>query len=68
MHLLSPLGSLQIRYKLNKYQEPDVLSFDFKSMADGQLHHIQIAREEAMVFVEVIDILQGSHHIQAWGT
>lgn len=69
MYLLSPSGSLQIRYKLNKYQEPDVLSFDFKSMADGQLHHIKIAREEAMVFVEVIDILlQGSHHSQAWGT
>ncbi|KAK7830359.1 hypothetical protein U0070_018867, partial [Myodes glareolus] len=46
-------GSLQIRYKLNKYQEPDVFSFDFKSMADGQLHHIKIAREEAMVFVEI---------------
>lgn len=68
MYLLSPSGSLQIRYKLNKYQEPDVLSFDFKSMADGQLHHIKIAREEAMVFVEVMDILQGSHHSQAWGT
>lgn len=67
MYLLSPSGSLQIRYKLSKYQEPDVFSFDFKSMADGQLHHIKIAREEAMVFVEVIDNLQGSHHIQEWG-
>ncbi|XP_050000114.1 contactin-associated protein-like 4 isoform X6 [Alexandromys fortis] len=51
--IIAKNGSLQIRYKLNKYQEPDVLSFDFKSMADGQLHHIQIAREEAMVFVEI---------------
>ncbi|XP_038168794.1 contactin-associated protein-like 4 isoform X6 [Arvicola amphibius] len=51
--IIAKNGSLQIRYKLNKYQEPDVFSFDFKSMADGQLHHIKIAREEAMVFVEI---------------
>ncbi|XP_059118532.1 contactin-associated protein-like 4 isoform X1 [Peromyscus eremicus] len=46
-------GSLQIRYRLNKYQDPDVFSFDSKSMADGQLHHIKINREEGMLFVEI---------------
>jgi hypothetical protein len=45
---------LQIRYKLNRYQEPDLLNFDFKSMADGQLHHMKMNREEGVVFVEVI--------------
>jgi hypothetical protein len=59
---------LQIRYKLNKYHEPDVISFDLKSMADGQLHHIKINREEGMVFVEVTEIIQRSHETLAWGT
>lgn len=49
----STLGSLQIRYKLNRYQEPDVVTFDFKNMADGQLHHIKMNREGGVVFVEV---------------
>nr|BAC35446.1 unnamed protein product [Mus musculus] len=51
--IIAKNGSLQIRYKLNKYHEPDVISFDLKSMADGQLHHIKINREEGMVFVEI---------------
>nr|XP_051703238.1 contactin-associated protein-like 4 isoform X2 [Oryctolagus cuniculus] len=51
--IIAKNGSLQIRYKLNRYQEPDVIHFDFKSMADGQLHHIQIDREEGVVFVEI---------------
>ncbi|XP_035297348.1 contactin-associated protein-like 4 isoform X6 [Cricetulus griseus] len=51
--IIAKNGSLQIRYKLNKFQEPDVFSFDVKSMADGQLHHIKINREEGMVFVEI---------------
>ncbi|XP_059939383.1 contactin-associated protein-like 4 isoform X6 [Mesoplodon densirostris] len=51
--IIAKNGSLQIRYKLNRHQEPDVVNFDFKSMADGQLHHIKINREEAVVFVEI---------------
>ncbi|XP_035310622.1 contactin-associated protein-like 4 isoform X6 [Cricetulus griseus] len=51
--IIAKNGSLQIRYKLNKFQEPDVFSFDVKSMADGQLHHIKINREEGMVFMEI---------------
>ncbi|KAG8518684.1 Contactin-associated protein-like 4, partial [Galemys pyrenaicus] len=51
--IIAKNGSLQIRYKLNRYQEPDVINFDSKNMADGQLHHIQINREEAVVFVEI---------------
>ncbi|OWK15934.1 CNTNAP4, partial [Cervus elaphus hippelaphus] len=50
--IIAKNGSLQIRYKLNRYQEPDVVNFDFKNMADGQLHHVKINREEAVVFVE----------------
>lgn len=49
---------MQIRYKLNRHQEPDVVNFDFKNMADGQLHHVKINREEAVVFVEVIEKMQ----------
>ncbi|XP_021566029.1 contactin-associated protein-like 4 isoform X1 [Carlito syrichta] len=51
--IIAKNGSLQIRYKLNRYQEPDVVNFDFKNMADGQLHHIKINREEGVVFVEI---------------
>ncbi|KAM9206276.1 contactin-associated protein-like 3 [Dugong dugon] len=51
--ILAQNGSLQIRYKLDRHQEPDVFNFDFKNMADGHLHHVKINREEAMVFVEV---------------
>ncbi|XP_008574092.1 PREDICTED: contactin-associated protein-like 4 [Galeopterus variegatus] len=46
-------GSLQIRYKLNRYREPDVVNVDFKNMADGHLHHIKIDREDGVVFVEI---------------
>ncbi|XP_049642287.1 contactin-associated protein-like 4 [Suncus etruscus] len=51
--IIAKNGSLQIRYKLNKYQEPDIILFDLKNMADGQLHHIRINREETLVFVEI---------------
>ncbi|XP_027475963.1 contactin-associated protein-like 4 isoform X4 [Zalophus californianus] len=51
--IIAKNGSLQIRYKLNRYQEPDVVNFDFKNMADGQLHHVEINREEGVVFVEI---------------
>ncbi|KAM6176573.1 contactin-associated protein-like 4 isoform 6-T6 [Erethizon dorsatum] len=51
--IIAKNGSLQIRYKLNRYQEPDVINFDFKSMADGQLHHVKINREEGVVVVEI---------------
>lgn len=51
--ILSTLGSLQIRYKLDLHQDPDVFNFNFKNMADGQLHRVKISREEGVVFVEV---------------
>ncbi|XP_061055350.1 contactin-associated protein-like 3 isoform X4 [Eubalaena glacialis] len=51
--ILAPNGSLQIRYKLNRHQEPDVFNFGFKNLADGQLHQVKINREAAVVFVEV---------------
>ncbi|XP_037653106.1 contactin-associated protein-like 3 [Choloepus didactylus] len=51
--ILAQNGSLQIRYKLDRHQQPDVFNFDFKNMADGQLHHVKINRDEAVVFVEV---------------
>lgn len=46
-------GSLQIRYKLDSHQDPDVFTTNFKSMADGQLHHVKIDREEETLLVEV---------------
>ncbi|XP_058389377.1 contactin-associated protein-like 4 isoform X1 [Diceros bicornis minor] len=51
--ILAKDGSLQIRYKLDLHQEPDVFNFNFKNMADGYLHHVKISREEGVVFVEV---------------
>ncbi|XP_019502024.1 PREDICTED: contactin-associated protein-like 4 isoform X1 [Hipposideros armiger] len=58
-------GSLQIRYKLNRYQEPDVVTFDFKNMADGQLHHIMINREEEVVFVEIDENARRQVHLSS---
>ncbi|ELV10522.1 Contactin-associated protein-like 3 [Tupaia chinensis] len=46
-------GSLQIRYKLDRHQDSDVFNFDFKNMADGQLHQVKINRDAAVVFVQV---------------
>ncbi|XP_073201039.1 contactin-associated protein-like 4 isoform X4 [Lepidochelys kempii] len=51
--ILAKNGSLQIRYKLDSHQDPDVFSISVKSMADGLLHHIKINREEEMLFVEI---------------
>ncbi|XP_068383613.1 contactin-associated protein-like 4 isoform X3 [Eschrichtius robustus] len=61
--IIAKNGSLQIRYKLNRYQEPDVVNFDFKNMADGQLHHIRINREEAVVFVEIDEKARRQVHL-----
>uniref|UniRef100_H0WNX4 Uncharacterized protein n=1 Tax=Otolemur garnettii TaxID=30611 RepID=H0WNX4_OTOGA len=51
--ILANNGSLQIRYKLDRHQDPDAFNFDFKNMADGHLHQVKISREEAVVMVEV---------------
>ncbi|XP_006888882.1 PREDICTED: contactin-associated protein-like 4 isoform X1 [Elephantulus edwardii] len=61
--IIAKNGSLQIRYKLNRNQDPDVVNFDFKSMADGQLHHIKINREEGEVFVEVDENARRQVHL-----
>uniref|UniRef100_A0A8C0DAU2 Contactin associated protein family member 4 n=1 Tax=Balaenoptera musculus TaxID=9771 RepID=A0A8C0DAU2_BALMU len=61
--IIAKNGDLQIRYKLNRYQEPDVVNFDFKNMADGQLHHIKINREEAVVFVEIDEKARRQVHL-----
>uniref|UniRef100_A0A673VFS4 Laminin G domain-containing protein n=1 Tax=Suricata suricatta TaxID=37032 RepID=A0A673VFS4_SURSU len=53
MSFFSSLGSLQIRYKLDRHQEPDVFNFGFKNLADGQFHQVEIHREAAAVSVEV---------------
>lgn len=51
--LFIPAGSLQIRYKLDSHQDPDVISVNIKGMADGHLQHVKINREEEILFVEV---------------
>ncbi|XP_068847854.1 contactin-associated protein-like 4 isoform X6 [Capricornis sumatraensis] len=61
--IIAKNGSLQIRYKLNRYQEPDVVNFDFKNMADGELHHVKINREEAAVFVELDESVRRQVHL-----
>uniref|UniRef100_A0A8C8VIT2 Uncharacterized protein n=1 Tax=Pelusios castaneus TaxID=367368 RepID=A0A8C8VIT2_9SAUR len=47
--ILAKNGSLQIRYKLDSHQDPDIFSINFKSMADGLLHHVKINREEEIM-------------------
>ncbi|NXD05412.1 CNTP4 protein, partial [Certhia familiaris] len=51
--ILTRNGDLQIRYKLDSHQDPDVFSISFKSMADGHLQHVKINREEEKLIVEV---------------
>ncbi|XP_039083520.1 contactin-associated protein-like 4 isoform X2 [Hyaena hyaena] len=63
--IIAKNGSLQIRYKLNRHQEPDVVNFDFKNMADGQLHHVEINREEGMLFVEIDDNARRQVHLSS---
>ncbi|XP_047691722.1 contactin-associated protein-like 4 isoform X4 [Prionailurus viverrinus] len=63
--IIAKNGSLQIRYKLNRYQEPDVVNFDFKNMADGQLHHVEINREEGVLFVEIDDNARRQVHLSS---
>uniref|UniRef100_A0A8C8Y0R7 Contactin associated protein family member 4 n=1 Tax=Panthera leo TaxID=9689 RepID=A0A8C8Y0R7_PANLE len=63
--IIAKNGDLQIRYKLNRYQEPDVVNFDFKNMADGQLHHVEINREEGVLFVEIDDNARRQVHLSS---
>ncbi|XP_003908260.3 contactin-associated protein-like 4 [Papio anubis] len=51
--ILAKNGSLQIRYKLDTHQDPDVINLNFRNMADGKLYHVNISREDGVVFVEV---------------
>ncbi|XP_064901859.1 contactin-associated protein-like 4 isoform X3 [Columba livia] len=51
--ILTRNGTLQIRYKLDSHQDPDIFSINIKNMADGQLQHVKINREEEILFVEV---------------
>ncbi|XP_029442285.1 contactin-associated protein-like 4 [Rhinatrema bivittatum] len=50
--ILSKNGSLQIRYKLDSHQDPEIFSINFRNLADGQLHHVKVIREEEIIFVE----------------
>uniref|UniRef100_A0A452UHA9 Contactin associated protein family member 4 n=1 Tax=Ursus maritimus TaxID=29073 RepID=A0A452UHA9_URSMA len=63
--IIAKNGSLQIRYKLSRYQEPDVINFDLKNMADGQLHHVEINREEGVVFVEIDENAKRQVHLSS---
>ncbi|XP_023082592.1 contactin-associated protein-like 4 isoform X4 [Piliocolobus tephrosceles] len=63
--IIAKNGSFQIRYKLNRYQDPDVVNFDFKNMADGQLHHIVINREEGVVFIEIDNNTRRQVHLSS---
>ncbi|XP_037671736.1 contactin-associated protein-like 4 isoform X2 [Choloepus didactylus] len=63
--IIAKNGSLQIRYKLNRSQDPDVISFDFKNMADGQLHHIKINRQEGVIFVEIDENASRQVHLSS---
>uniref|UniRef100_A0A8B9ZK00 Contactin-associated protein-like 4 n=1 Tax=Anas platyrhynchos TaxID=8839 RepID=A0A8B9ZK00_ANAPL len=58
--ILTRNGSLQIRYKLDSHQDPDVFTTNFKSMADGQLHHVKIDREEETLLNERMKFILSS--------
>lgn len=47
------LGSLQIRYRLDHQQDPEVFSLHLKNVADGHLQKIKILRKQEILSVEV---------------
>ncbi|XP_076869296.1 contactin-associated protein-like 5 [Brachyhypopomus gauderio] len=51
--ILAHNGSLQIWYKLNRESQPDVFTPTQHSLANGQLHRIQLHREGRDVYVQV---------------
>ncbi|XP_008841288.1 contactin-associated protein-like 3 [Nannospalax galili] len=51
--ILANNGSLQVRYRLDRHQDPDAFNFDLGDLADGHFHQLTINREEAIVSVEV---------------
>ncbi|XP_068093802.1 contactin-associated protein-like 4 isoform X2 [Hyperolius riggenbachi] len=51
--IISRNGSLQIRYRLDYYQDPDVFSINFKNLADGHLQKVKILNKQGILFVEV---------------
>ncbi|XP_055983029.1 contactin-associated protein-like 3 [Sorex fumeus] len=65
--ILTTNGSLQITYKLDRHQEPDIFNLGSKTMADGKFHRVTISREAAAVFVEVNQTTR-THVILSSGT
>ncbi|KAM5192554.1 contactin-associated protein-like 4 [Mantella aurantiaca] len=51
--IISRNGSLQIRYRMNPQEDPDVFSFHFKNVADGHLQKVKLLRKQDILFVEV---------------
>ncbi|KAB5526222.1 hypothetical protein PHYPO_G00149200 [Pangasianodon hypophthalmus] len=51
--ILAHNGSLQIWYKLKREKEPDVFTATEHSLANGQLHRVQLHREGRDMYVQV---------------
>ncbi|XP_043927915.1 contactin-associated protein-like 5 [Protopterus annectens] len=50
---LSKNGSLQIRYKMDSDKVPDVANVNSRNLANGQLHHVTINREDEHLHVKI---------------
>ena len=48
-----PLGSMQIKYRLDEDKEPDTLSPRSSSLSDGKLHWLRLSRQGKDVYVQV---------------
>ncbi|KAM9329027.1 contactin-associated protein-like 4 [Gastrophryne carolinensis] len=51
--IISRNGSLQIRYKLDNHQDPDIFNINYKNFADGHPQTVHILRKQDLLFVEV---------------
>uniref|UniRef100_A0A8C5K146 Contactin associated protein-like 3 n=1 Tax=Jaculus jaculus TaxID=51337 RepID=A0A8C5K146_JACJA len=57
--ILANNGSLQVRYKLDRQQDPDVFNFNLRNLADGHFHQLLISREAALLSIEVNQSARG---------
>lgn len=56
MIFLTFVGSLQIWFHLNREKRAEIFTPKASSLADGQLHRVQVHREGKDLYVQVSDI------------
>lgn len=52
--IISPTGTLQLRYNLGGLHEPYTVDLDQRNLANGQPHNVNLTRTERDINVQVI--------------